>query len=313
MHSDDYIEKPEASIHNVKKVGPVKKFRKHIASQFSEKILKVKKEKNKGAEVRFKDIDMEETTKEEENSGEQQLLSHYRTKEEEEGQKTLPKTVTVHHAQMSGKDLFESLKSKDFYSHKETGHYELSPNSCETGLKSLLMPSKIEGNNANRSTVLFKGVPLKHAKTFDATVRRASDDVSRNISPTGYEKPNFEHIPLEKFGTLEPGSGGFKESLDYRMRRNQESQSHMTIHAFTKKKEKNILGKLKDAGVELKPVIQEVPESITTAPVGTRIDPSCKHPAKKEKKSTTAPYQLQQLFNKPRAEPDPKALLDSYK
>lgn len=43
---------------------------------------------------------------------------------------------------------------------------------------------------------------------------------------------NFEHIPLERFKTIEPAHGAFKTSLAWRMNKKMEEQEHITIHSF---------------------------------------------------------------------------------
>ena len=51
----------------------------------------------------------------------------------------------------------------------------------------------------------------------------------------------FNHIPLERFKTIEPSGGAFKHSLDYRMHHKHKNQSHITIHTFNNK---NIVSRL---------------------------------------------------------------------
>jgi hypothetical protein len=91
--------------------------------------------------------------------------------------------------------------------------------------------------------------------------------------------PVFQHIPLERFKTIEPDHGAMKTSLAYRITRQQQVQQHLTIHAFDHHAKSvfsrlNDLGVLKDGGKSgpsqslLNAVPEDVPRSIQTLPVG---------------------------------------------
>lgn len=60
----------------------------------------------------------------------------------------------------------------------------------------------------------------------------------------------FQHIPLQRFQTIEPHLGGFKASLAYRVQKAQEQQDHLTIHAFDKHARK-VLDRLNGLGARL--------------------------------------------------------------
>ena len=77
-----------------------------------------------------------------------------------------------------------------------------------------------------------------HTPYFTSKYRRPVSSQQQPLPP-----PNFQQIPLERFGTIEPHHGSFKTSLQYRMHKQHAEQDSMTIHSFDKKG-KELLDKL---------------------------------------------------------------------
>lgn len=78
----------------------------------------------------------------------------------------------------------------------------------------------------------FNNIPLQHAFTIDSsliTKKKLKNIFSKKSSPGKEKDRNFNHIPLERFKTIEPP---FKSSLEYRTSKSIEEQRHVIIHSL---------------------------------------------------------------------------------